>query len=148
MSSLNYVSIKWLLPLWKICNSDSGKTLKDITINYSNRTRLTKDICLPIYSHDPFKHLENTTIYVLLILTWKAYLMTHERFTRGMQKKYKSSHNLDKSTTVQILLKILLQIPDNPNRLKDANPIWIWIKLSTGESSKLYVKEIQRSCIC
>lgn len=74
--------------------------------------------------------------------------MTHERFTRGMQKKYKSSHNLDKSTTVQILLKILLQIPDNPNRLKDANPIWIWIKLSTGESSKLYVKEIQRSCIC
>jgi len=28
MSSLNYVSMKWLLPLWKICNSDSRKTLQ------------------------------------------------------------------------------------------------------------------------
>lgn len=114
-------------------------------MNYSNRTRFTKEIYLPRYSHDPFKHLKNTTIYVLLILTWKSILDTWEIYWKYV-KKYKSSHNLDKSTTVKILFKRLQQILDNPNRMKDTNPIWII--LSTAESSRMYVKEIQWSCIC
>lgn len=126
-SSLNYVSIKWLLPLWKICNSESGKTLKDITWIIALEQD-SQDNYPPRCSHDTFKHLKNTTVYVLLILTWKSILDdTWEIYWRCV-KKYKSSHNLDKSTTVKILFKRSQQILDNPNRMKDTNPIWIMDK--------------------
>lgn len=97
-------------------------------MNYSNRTGFTEDIYLPRCSHDPFKHLKNMAVYVLLILTWKSILdETWEIYWRYV-KKYKSSHNLDKSTTVKILFTRLQQILDNPNRMKDTNPIWVMDK--------------------
>lgn len=55
--------------------------------------------------------------------------MIHERFSGGMQKKYKSRQNLNKSTeTVQILFKRLEQILDNPKRMKYTKPTWIMDK--------------------
>lgn len=121
-SSLNYVSIKWLLPLWITCNFDSWKTLQDITwITATEQDSQKISRC----SHYPFKCLKNMTVYVLLILTWKSILDdTWEIYWRYVWK-YKSSHNLRESTTVRILLQILQQILGNPNRMKETTLILI-----------------------